>query len=436
MTTEPPSSGDDSAIPDAAPGAIPNSIPNSMPDSMPDDVWEKFMQDSERDIRAQAPKEPSARARMVTERLRREAELAAQQERKSKRWRRSAKSGPPAEPAGWRTGPAWQDTDRLATRRRLRGALGVALAVVVVLVVLNPSTAMSWLHGDFGGSGDSTDAAGHRSDSSGRPTADPTTLPPETAPPTAAPPVDPLADTPTLAEPFRGSPAVQYADGAGGIVLPPAKPVGRMTREQVESALNRTKEFLTDTNLNPATLRGERPQIAMGLVDPLETEITSRWDTSFRRPDKAHDPLLVASRFNPAEVKLVGTVVKTRGLVTFKEGRSGSVAVHADITFVYPVTAADGGSTAVSRTIVRRVLDFDVADPRVERVTGGKLWVSGYRDDIGNSACDIYDGFLHPSIGPDPDTTSTPNPSRSAVDPYDRSKPLDTRTDCARSTRI
>ncbi|MCZ4096210.1 MULTISPECIES: hypothetical protein [Streptomyces] len=415
MTTEPPASGDESAI--------------------PDDVWEKFVQDSEQDIRAQAPKEPSARARMVTERLRREAELAEQQQKKNKRWGRAPKAKP-GEPAGWRTGPAWQDREGRATRRRLRGALGVLLTVGVLLAVLNPSTAVAWLHGDFGNAADSTDSTGHRSDGSGRPTAGQTTLPPETAPPTAAPSVDPLADTPTLAEPFRGSPAAQYADGAAGIVLPTARPVGRMTRKQVESALSRTKEFLVDTNLNPATLRGERPQLAMGLVDPLQTEITSRWDASFRKPDKEHDPLLVASRFNPAEVKTVGSVIKTRGLITFKEGSSGSVTVHADVTFVYPVTAA-GGSTAVSRTIVRRVLDFDVADPRIEQVTAGRLWVSGYRQDIGNTACDIYDGFLHPSIGPDKNASATPGPSASQIDPYDRSRPLDdAKKDCGEVTRV
>ena len=59
MTTEPPASGESSEI--------------------PDDVWEKFVQDNERDIRAQAPKEPSGRARLGTERLRREAERAAEQ---------------------------------------------------------------------------------------------------------------------------------------------------------------------------------------------------------------------------------------------------------------------------------------------------------------------------------------------------------------------
>ncbi|MDF9812501.1 hypothetical protein [Streptomyces sp. SPB162] len=411
MTTEPPVSGDESAI--------------------PDDVWERLLQDSERDIRAQAPKEPSARARMVTERLRREAELdARRQQRSGGRWGRRAKPARSAEPSGWRTGPSWQDRERRATRRRLRGALGVALVVVVLLVVLNPGTALDWLHGDFGGSG-STDATGHRSDGSGRPAP----LPPETAPPTAAPPLDPMADTPTLEEPFRGSPALLYADGAAGIVLPPAKPVGRMTLQQVESALSRTKEFLVDTNLNPATLRGERPRTAMGLIDPLETDTLAGWDASFHKPGKDHDPLDLASRFDPAKVRLVGDVVKTRGLVTFKEGRFGSVAVHADFSFVYPVTAADGHSSVVTRTIVRRVLDFDVADPQARRATAGKLWLIQNQLDISNTACDTDDGFLHPNLAATGD--GTPDPSGPAVDPYDRSKSLDAEPkDCGRTLRV
>ncbi|MDJ0345489.1 hypothetical protein QMK24_29280, partial [Streptomyces sp. PH10-H1] len=122
--------------------------------------------------------------------------------------------------------------------------------------------------------------------------------------------------------------------------------------------------------------------------------------------------------------------------ITFKEGRAGSVAVHADVSFVYAVTAADGRSTAVSRAIVRRVLDFDVADPQIVRVTRGKLWVSEYRYDLGNSACGVYDGFMHPSIGPDDTASGTADPSGPAVDPYDRSKPLDGRQECAQSTRV
>ncbi|MGW0336009.1 hypothetical protein ACWD0J_29825 [Streptomyces sp. NPDC003011] len=42
---------------------------SSSPPQIPDDVWEQFTRDTERDIRGSAPKEPSARARMVSEGL-------------------------------------------------------------------------------------------------------------------------------------------------------------------------------------------------------------------------------------------------------------------------------------------------------------------------------------------------------------------------------
>ena len=148
--------------------------------SIPDDMWEKFLEDSERDIRSSAPKEPSARARMVTERLREQD---------------SRGESPP----GWRTGPAWQEMNgRAARRRKLWAVLGVTVTAAVVLVALKPSL----LPGDPFGAGESG-------------AAEAAPLPDETAAPTAAPGAsDP--ETPTLDRPFAGSPAERWADGEAG----------------------------------------------------------------------------------------------------------------------------------------------------------------------------------------------------------------------------
>jgi hypothetical protein len=87
-----------------------------------DDVWEKFLRDSERDIRAtDAPKEPSARARMVTERLRRQDARGEA-------------------PPGWRTGPDLHGMKgRPARRRKLWAIIGLPLALAVALVAMKPS---------------------------------------------------------------------------------------------------------------------------------------------------------------------------------------------------------------------------------------------------------------------------------------------------------
>ncbi|WP_190169993.1 hypothetical protein [Streptomyces mirabilis] len=381
--------------------------------SVPDDVWERFARDTERDIRSSAPKEPSARARMVTERLR----------------QKDAKG---AQPEGWRTGPAWREMDgRAARRRRLWAILGVPVAIAVALVAVKPSL----LPGDpFGTSSDA---------SSGTPSggASAAALPAETAPPTAAP-SSAAPDTPTLDRPFAGSPAERWADGAAAVVVPKATPVGTFTSAQVAAALKQAKTLLVGANLAPGTLRGERPESALAVLDPKQPRMLDDVNSWLRAPGKKHDPLVLFSRFDPAEVRPAGDVVKVRGRMTFKAGAHASVAIHMDYTFVYPLIQADqaskapgttetsgaptevsgGGSTEVARTIVRRVLDLELLDPRKYQATRGKLSITRYDQDLGNTACDVYDGFLHPQF--DSAAPTGAPPTGPTTDPYDRSRDI------------
>ncbi|WP_053696585.1 hypothetical protein [Streptomyces sp. NRRL F-5755] len=306
----------------------------------------------------------------------------------------------------WFTGPAWRDRDGRGARRRKRIRIGAAVIVAAgaAVLVLNPGDIRSKLPGRLGG--DTTAAA---------------PLPPETAAPGAAPADEAFPATPTLAAPFAGSPAVRYADGAAGIVLPDARPVGRLSKDEVADVLRKVRELLTDANLNPRTLRGERPTAALDLIDPFQTDVREDVAKGLAKPDRDHDPLRLFTRFDPHEVRLVGDVVKTRGRITFKEGRDGALAVHTDHTFVYPVVRAAPGASEVTRTVVRRVVDVEINDPARFRVTPGKLALTGYDSDFGNNACAVYDGFLHPQF---PDSRAAAEASGPATDPYDRSKEL------------
>src|SRR3989442_15886756 len=89
------------------------SSPSDDPSAIPDGVWEQFQQDSEAAIRRNAPKEPSARARMVARRLREQG---------------------PGRPEGWRTGPAWGETPEYqpAARGRLWPLTRSLLIVIAV----------------------------------------------------------------------------------------------------------------------------------------------------------------------------------------------------------------------------------------------------------------------------------------------------------------
>ncbi|MDQ0583572.1 hypothetical protein [Streptomyces rishiriensis] len=360
--------------------------------SISDQEWAEFVRESERAIPDSAPKEPSARAREVTDRLRRQEARGAT-------------------PTRWRTVADLQQTHERASRRRRRlwAFLGVPVAIALGVVAMRPSL----LPGNPFRTGVPSSAAA----------ASP--LPAETAAPTAAPGAAGVA-LPTIERPFAGSPALQWADGAAGIVPPKATRIGSLSKAQVEQALQQTRKLLIDANLDPATLRGGRPETALSVLEPRQKEMLDLLNTSLSKPDEEHDPLLMFSRFDPAELRLAGDVVKTRGRMTFEAGESASVVVHADYTFVYPLVRVDEDApTEVQRTIVRRVVDVELFDPDKWIVTPGKITVTRYDQEIGNSACDVYDGYLHPQFSTAAAEQPTGAPATGpTTDPYDRSQDI------------
>ncbi|GAA4067972.1 hypothetical protein [Streptomyces shaanxiensis] len=370
--------------------------------SISDEEWEKFVRDAERDGASAAPKEPSARARMVTERLRR-------QEARGEL------------PAGWRTGPAWQETNgRSARRRKVWSVLGVLLAVAVAVIALKPSAALSWLPGGSGADPDT-------------PSASP--LEGETTRPSGAP-AD-VAGQPTRKQPFAGSPAERWATGADAIELPKAKAVSGVSAARIENALRLTKKFLVAANLDRDVLYGAEPKEALALLDPLSKKYVDRLRAGLRRPTVENDPKWNFTRFDPDEIELVGTEVRVRGRMTVEpgEGKGGRALIRADYTFVYPVAKAGGGEE-VTRTIVRRAVQVDVVDPVKYQATEGRIWLLDLSSEIGNDACRQGDGFIHPRF--QADLYASPEPSGEVVDPYDRSRGLDgagTDSECGTLSR-
>ncbi|MFI6943646.1 hypothetical protein ACIBI4_30645 [Streptomyces sp. NPDC050418] len=337
--------------------------------SIPDEEWERFLREAEAGTPG-APEEPSARARMVADKL------------------RSA----PQQPDAWRA-------HRPPRERRLRTwhVLALVVAVVALIVALTPGA----LSGVFGG------------DEDGGP------LAAESARPTGAP-ADAGGGRPTVDEPFKGSPAARWADGADGITVPAARATGWMTKGQVADALARTRDFLAGTNTDPAALLGRRPDAAIALVNPHQPDLRPLLTTAFDKPTAEHDPLLLFTRYRPAEVRLVGDVVRTRGHLSFTEGRRGALEVTADVTFVYPFTRADGDSDEITRTIVRRELVLSWDDPTKVKTEPGTFSVSSYKIHTTNGGCDTI-GFLSPAFTED----HRPADGGEEMDPYDRSEGIE-----------
>ncbi|GAA2786016.1 hypothetical protein [Streptomyces showdoensis] len=316
------------------------------------------------------------------------------------------------EPEGWRTGPAWQEMNGTARRRgRAKAALGITLVAALALVAVRPQLLTEHLPEGV--------TSALPSSWTDRPE-DATPLAAETARPTAPPPtVDP--QRPTLKEPFKGSPALRWGNGAAGIVPPEAKATGGLSKKRVAEGLRLTKALLVAANLDPDTLAGRRPAEALALIEPEQRDLHADMEASLRKMTAENDPLYWFTRFGP-EVKPVGTVVKTRGRITFEAGdEPGMVLIKADYTFVYPLVKSRPGADEVARTVIRRTLHVGLYGGRTGPATPGTVTLIRHLHEVANSSCTVQDGFLHPQFREDAPDPAGVRPTGAPVDPYDRS---------------
>ncbi|MFD8260900.1 hypothetical protein ACFV19_18645 [Streptomyces griseoluteus] len=338
--------------------------------SRSDEEWELFLRESVAGT-ADAPKEPSARAREVARRLRAE---------------------PGRGPDGWRSPPPERPRRRVG-----RYVVGLLAVSALLFVALAPGRVVDLVTGP---------------DSS-----------------------RPDAQTPTAQDPFRGSPAATWASGAAGITMPKqARAVGWMSAAEVERALIRSRDFLAASSLDRGVLRGERPEKAIALINPHQKDVQHLLKTAFRTPGEKNDPLLLFSRFQPARAHLVGGVVKTRGALTYREGERGALQVTADVTFVYPV-ARTGGDDEILRTIVRRELVLSWDDPDKVITEPGTFSITSYKYATTNGGCGTPTGYLVPPFGPDrqADGSGEEVDPYDRDTPFDREGSPD--DECGRATR-
>ncbi|MFG2976913.1 hypothetical protein ACGFYY_28485 [Streptomyces sp. NPDC048331] len=341
--------------------------------SRSDEEWERFLRESVAGA-ADAPKEPSARARDVARRVR---------------------TDPRGGSEGWRG-----YTPARPKRRTGRYLIGLLASLALLVVAFVPGRVVDLFAGEDH----------HAPAEAGR--------------------------RPTVDEPFRGSPAADWASGAEGISMPPAGAVGWMNAAQVEQALARSRDFVVTSGLDRGVLRGERPEQAIALINPHQKDVQDLLKTAFQTPTEKNDPLLLFSRFQPSSTRLVGDVVKTKGGLTYREGERGALQVTADVTFVYPVTRADAdGDDEVVRTIVRRELVLSWDDPDKVTTEPGTFSIVSYKYDMTNGGCGAPTGYLAPPFGKERGADE----SGEQVDPYDRSAPVarggSAEDECGRAIR-
>lgn len=231
------------------------------------------------------------------------------------------------------------------------------------------------------------------------------------------------------ADPFAGTPADHWANGAAGIVLPTAKPIGPYPAAQVESAYQTTRKLLVAADLDTKTLLGGPPTAFAALLTHDER---NQFEQGLNKKgvDKQGFPLstrpLVMS-FAPGSAQLIGSVIKVRGTMHAQaaKGSNGNheLDVHVDYLFVYPIDPPHDPAdwmrvvTEASWTVV--FTDWQGAattfEPGVEPVG----------DRVAGVDCGTTDGYEHPdypvpaSTGPQPSVS----PSGTPVDPYQAGQP-------------
>jgi hypothetical protein len=326
-------------------------------------------------------------------------------------------------PAGWRPkagrrvsgsaaqrAGAWPTPDRGYATPTRRGRPGrSALTVVLVLVVLFGVSAgvRKLLQRGASGTPGATKSVGRTSGASTLGVSSPT-------------PSSPL-QTPafTATDPFAGSPAAAYADGAAGIVPPPAHVLGPYSAAQVASAYLTVKNLLVAANLNVPTLQGATPAAFASL---LISQQRSWFDEHLTKPvrPKQGQPWLTrtwVTSFAPG-TQLVGSIIKVHGApMTAKVvsvNHHQALQIFANYLFVYAVQQ-QGQADSRLRVVAHEFATVQFAqwyDP------GGSLqpWIVGFGDSYANVQCGTTDGFVHPAfplLGP-----GKVRPSGSPVNPY------------------
>src|SRR5579875_119582 len=233
-------------------------------------------------------------------------------------------------------------------------------------------------------------------------------------------PAAPGAPAGPPADPFTGSPAESYADGAAGIVVPAVHAIRGYPAAEVRAAYATTRELLIATNLDPQTLRGGSPTALASLLIRQQRQffISNLDKVGLNKQGVETSTRTWVTSFAPHTTRLIGSVIKVHGTMSASVASDGSrqvLRVHVDYLFVYPVEPP-GEPADWMRIVNRSYGDVDFAtwdDP------GGALepWLG--RWNAGGTAgdrCDVNDGFVHPDY-----PTGNPDkvkPSGAPINPY------------------
>jgi hypothetical protein len=224
-------------------------------------------------------------------------------------------------------------------------------------------------------------------------------------------------------DPFSGTPAEHWADGAAGITIPAARAHGPYTAAQVRSAYETTRTMLIAGNLNWPTLRGGAPKAFEKLLikSELKQFLAGLHSTKLDKNGAAENTRGWITTFAPGSAKFVTTMIKVHGTMkasVIHESGGPVLRITVDYLFVYVVEPP--GDPADWMRIVQQqtgTVDFARYD---ESGSSFEPWYDIAGSPAG-AQCATRDGYIHPDYpsGP-PDTMQA---SGTPVNPYSLATP-------------
>jgi hypothetical protein len=229
-----------------------------------------------------------------------------------------------------------------------------------------------------------------------------------------APVVSPVpTDAPSGAgDPFAGSPAELYADGAAGITFPVARATAGFSAKEVQVLFARARALLTASHLDAGTLFNSGTDRFARQLDPDQRRA---FTGSLQNRDSTKNLRSWLMNFAPKTSELTGSLIKVHGVTTLaqaaRQGHRGAL-VKVNYIFVYPVHRPGLPGTTIRVIAHLRGEVFHSRDAR-----GEWTWIYRWGSSNANARCDVEDGYVHPFYaGSQPDLTGR---TGAPVDPYD-----------------
>jgi hypothetical protein len=232
-------------------------------------------------------------------------------------------------------------------------------------------------------------------------------------------PLSPVGANGPPGDPFSGTPADHWADGAAGITIPVAKAHGRYSAAQVRSAFEITRKLLVAGNLDRPTLRGGKPAAFADLLtkEQRATFLAGLRTKALNKDGTQKNTRAWVTSFAPGSTEFVTTVIKVHGTMSARAAsESGTPVLRISFDYFFVFAVEPPGDPARWMRIVQQ--QYDTVDFASWDKPDGPLepWVYGTGVGTAGVRCSTRDGYIHPdySLGRSPGQPASGAPQ----DPY------------------